>query len=127
MLLFLFNISTGSSSILIKEILKVLIFNEGDNNTPLIIKDIRLPMALMAIVVGAALGIGGCEIQTILRNPIASPYTLGISAAASFGAALGLILNASIFKVSETLVVTVNAFVFALIVAGAIYLFFLQK
>lgn len=126
-ILFLFNISTGSSSISIKEILKVLVFNEGTGNTPLIIKDIRLPMALMAIAVGAALGIGGCEIQTILRNPIASPYTLGISAAASFGAALGLVLNASVFKVSETLVVTINAFVFALIVAGAIYLFSLQK
>lgn len=125
--LFLFNISTGSSSIPIKEILSVLFNGEGTGNNSMIIKDIRLPMALMAIVVGASLGIGGCEIQTILRNPIASPYTLGISAAASFGAALGLVLNASIFRVSETLIVTVNAFVFALIVAGAIYLFSLQK
>lgn len=126
-LLFLLNISIGSSSIPIKEIISVLFNGEGTGNNGMIIKQIRLPMALMAIVVGASLGIGGCEIQTILRNPIASPYTLGISAAASFGAALGLILSANIFNVSETLIVTVNAFVFALLVAAAIYLFSLQK
>ncbi len=93
----------------------------------MIIRDIRLPMALMAVVVGASLGIGGCEIQTILRNPIASPYTLGISSAASFGAAMGLILNANLFNVSETLAVTVNAFAFSLLVAAAIYIFSRQR
>ncbi|TIR44887.1 MAG: iron ABC transporter permease, partial [Mesorhizobium sp.] len=52
--------------------------------------DIRLPIALMAVVVGAALSIAGAQMQTILNNPLASPFTLGISAAASFGAALAL-------------------------------------
>lgn len=69
----------------------------------MIIMKIRMPMALMAIVVGACLGIGGCQIQTILRNPIASPFTLGISAAASFGAAVGLILNNNLFHVPDTI------------------------
>ena len=44
----------------------------------------------MAIVVGATLGIAGTEMQTILDNPLASPYTLGISAGAGFGAALAM-------------------------------------
>ncbi len=126
-ILILVNISLGSSSIPIPEILKVLFTGEGERHNPMIIKDIRLPMALMAVVVGAALGIGGCEIQTILRNPIASPFTLGISAAASFGAAMGLILHANMFNVSETLIVTVNAFAFSLLVAVAIYMFSRQK
>lgn len=122
-LLVILNISIGSSFIAISEVLHVLYTGEGDGHSPMIIWEIRLPMALMAVVVGASLGIGGCEIQTILRNPIASPYTLGISAAASFGAALGLILNANLFNVSETLAVTVNAFVCSFLVATAIYMF----
>ncbi|SHN69883.1 iron complex transport system permease protein [Desulfitobacterium chlororespirans DSM 11544] len=121
------NISIGSSSIAISEVLRVLLTGEGDGHNSMIIRDIRLPMALMAIVVGASLGISGCELQTILRNPIASPYTLGISAAASFGAAMGLILNANVLKVPETLAVTVNAFAFALLVAVAIYTFSRQR
>lgn len=125
--LLILNISIGSSSIPIKEILRVLLTGEGDGHNPMIIKGIRLPMALMAVVIGASLGIGGCEIQTILRNPIASPFTLGISAAASFGAAMGLILNANLFHVSDTLAVTVNAFVFSFLVAVAIYIFSRQN
>lgn len=125
--LLLFNISIGSTSISIQEILRVIFTGVGQNNNRLIIMDIRMPMALMAIVVGASLGIGGCEIQTILRNPIASPFTLGISAAASFGAAMGLILNNNIFHVPDTLAVTANSFAFALLVAIMIYIFSLQR
>ena len=50
----------------------------------LIVMDLRLPIAVMALVVGAALGVGGAEIQTLLNNPMASPYTLGLAAAAGF-------------------------------------------
>ena len=125
--LLLINISTGSTSISLQEILRVVFTGVGDDNNKMIILDIRMPMALMAIVVGASLGIGGCEIQTILRNPIASPFTLGISAAASFGAAVGLILNNNIFYLPDTLAVTANAFVFSLLVAVMIYIFSLQR
>lgn len=123
LVLILLNISIGSSDISLLEIIRALVFNEGEGNNSMIIKDIRLPMALMAVVVGASLAIGGCEIQTILRNPIASPYTLGISAAASFGAAMGLILNKSVFNISDTMAVTVNAFFFSLLSATGIYVF----
>ena len=68
LLLFLLNISVGSTSISIKEILKAIFINEGEGNNILIIRKIRLPMSLMAIVVGFSLGIGGCEIQTILTG-----------------------------------------------------------
>ena len=92
--LFLFNVMIGSSNIPLKEVIAIIFTGEGMGHNPMIVREVRLPMALMAAVIGAALGIGGCEIQTILRNPIASPYTLGITNAATFGAALGLILNA---------------------------------
>lgn len=125
--LLVLNVSIGSSDIAIDEILRTMFLGQSQSHNQMIIMDIRLPMALMTVAVGAALGIGGCEIQTILRNPIASPFTLGISAAASFGAAVGLILNKSIFNVSDTLAVTVNAFVFSLLVAVMIYVFSRQK
>jgi iron complex transport system permease protein len=126
-LLLLLNISIGSSNISLKEIIIVLFAGEGYGHNVMIINEIRLPMALMAVVVGASLGIGGCEIQTILRNPIASPYTLGITNAASFGAALGLILNTSILKVSEPLMITTNAFLFALLASVLVYAFSLRR
>ncbi|MBQ3437947.1 MAG: iron ABC transporter permease, partial [Fusobacterium sp.] len=121
--LLLFNISIGSSSITTYEVINAIFKNTGRGNTVMIIRQIRLPMALMAVVVGAALGIGGCEIQTILRNPIASPYTLGITSAASFGAAVGIILNSSILNLPETLVITGNAFFFTFLVSFGIYIF----
>ncbi len=57
---------------------------------------IRLPMTLTALVVGASLALAGLLMQTVLANPLASPYTLGISAAAGFGAALSIITGFSL-------------------------------
>ena len=122
-MLLLLNISLGSSSISLEEIIRIIFTGEGEGHKPMIVNRIRLPMALMAVAVGACLGIGGCEIQTILRNPIASPYTLGITNAASFGAALGLILDANVLNVSEPLMVTANAFTFALLASSLVYAF----
>ncbi len=122
-ILFVLNISIGSSEILLSDIFQAIIRGIGQGHNVMIIRDIRLPMSLMALAVGACLGIAGCGIQTILRNPIASPYTLGITNAATFGAALGLILNTSILNVSESMMITTNAFVFALFASIIIYVF----
>lgn len=65
----------------------------ADAGTRVIVWDIRLPFALMAVAVGMALGLAGAEMQTILNNPLASPFTLGVSSAASFGAALAIVLG----------------------------------
>jgi iron complex transport system permease protein len=64
--------------------------------TRVVLWDIRMPGALMAVVVGAALSLAGALMQTILNNPLASPFTLGISAAAGFGAALGLAFGVAV-------------------------------
>jgi iron complex transport system permease protein len=74
-----------------------------------VIWDIRLPVALMAVVTGASLAVAGAQMQTILNNPLASPFTLGISAAASFGAALALV-----FGVAADYIVSINAFIVAM-------------
>lgn len=125
--LLLLNISIGSSNITLREIIIAIFTGQGEGHNAMIINQIRLPMALMAVAVGASLGVGGCEIQTILRNPIASPYTLGITNAATFGAALGLILNTSIIKVSEPFMITANAFFFALLASALVYAFSLRR
>jgi len=53
----------------------------------------RLPRVLLAVLTGAALSLAGVAFQALLRNPLATPYTLGISSGASFGAALALIVG----------------------------------
>ena len=60
-----------------------------------ILLKIRLPELLMAITAGAALGLAGALMQIVLDNPLASPFTLGISSAAAFGAALSIVLGIS--------------------------------
>ena len=86
-----------------------------------IIWDLRLPVALMAVVVGAMLGVAGAEMQTILNNPLADPFTLGLSSAASFGAALAIVLGWSVIPGVGGLFVTVNAFVVAMLTSLALF------
>ncbi|MDS1137184.1 FecCD family ABC transporter permease [Nitratireductor indicus] len=82
-----------------------------------VIWDIRMPIALMAVTVGASLSVAGAQMQTILGNPLASPFTLGISAAASFGAALALVSGVAIFPGAVQYMVPINAFIMAMVAA----------
>jgi iron complex transport system permease protein len=64
-----------------------------DEIFPVVIFDVRLPRILTAALVGAGLAMSGVVFQGILLNPLADPYTLGVSAGAAFGAALAILLN----------------------------------
>lgn len=64
---------------------------QNDSPAKIIIFNMRLPAAVMAVVAGASLGLSGAIMQTILQNPLASPYTLGIGSASAFGAAFGIV------------------------------------
>jgi iron complex transport system permease protein len=88
-----------------------------DNQLRVVIWDIRMPIALMAVTVGASLSVAGAQMQTILANPLASPFTLGISAAASFGAALGLVGGVAVFPLAVQYMVPINAFLMAMVAA----------
>ena len=61
-----------------------------------IVLNIRLPRVILAGLVGASLAIAGAAFQGLLRNPLADPYTLGVSSGASVGAVLTLFFNLSI-------------------------------
>ncbi|WP_330629242.1 iron ABC transporter permease [Thioclava sp. FTW29] len=65
----------------------------ADRASAVILFQIRLPQTVLALIVGAALGISGLMMQTILANPLASPFTLGFSAASGFGAALAILFG----------------------------------
>ncbi len=106
-----------------KEFLQALFQPEQiENYKRLIVRNIQCPIALMGLFCGAAFGLAGAIMQTMLNNPLASPYTLGISAGASVGASLAMILGASSIAVIGTYFIPAMAFVFALVACGAIFL-----
>ncbi len=118
---FIADILIGPAWLTINEVLTALIYPESNTNR-LIVWVIRLPMAMMAIFVGAALGAAGAQMQTILDNPLASPYTLGVSAAAGFGAALAIVMGVGVLPLGNELLVPANAFFFSMLCCLSIYL-----
>ncbi|OWY29250.1 FecCD family ABC transporter permease [Herbaspirillum robiniae] len=90
----LLDIATGPAGLSLHDLFATLLHAEGAApGMRVVVWEFRLPTALMALLVGMCLGLGGGEMQTVLDNPLASPYTLGISAAAAFGAALAITFN----------------------------------
>lgn len=63
------------------------------SNSALILKELRIPRLILAIAVGGALSLSGVVLQTVLNNPLAEPYTLGIASGAALGAAIGMTLH----------------------------------
>jgi len=87
----------------------------------LIVWDLNLPRAIGGVAVGVILGVGGTVMQSIIRNPLADPYTTGISSGAMFGVTVYLVLGISIVPFAQgSLPQIMNAFVFALIPSAAI-------
>ncbi|MBW9115125.1 iron ABC transporter permease [Rhizobium cauense] len=117
------DMALGPANYALSDVLSAL-FNPAEvaNQLRVIIWDIRMPIALMAVTVGASLSVAGAQMQTILSNPLASPFTLGISAAASFGAALALVAGVAIFPGAIQYMVPLNAFLMAM--AAALFIHF---
>ena len=114
---FVVDLTTGAARYTVADVVQALFAPESVSPAlRVVIWEIRLPVALIAAVVGASLAVAGAQMQTILNNPLASPFTLGISAAASFGAALALVLGVSIIPAAIDYMVPLNAFIAA---AGA--------
>lgn len=86
----------GSSGMRVSESLKAL-FGQGSDAAVRILRNIRVPRVLAALIAGAGLSVSGLIMQTILNNPMASPSTLGVSNAAVFGANLSIIAFAGGF------------------------------
>lgn len=100
----LLGLSMGSAGGTFSAAVRVLT-GHGDSNPVLasIVWRIRLPRVLLASLVGAVLSLAGLVFQTLLRNPIAEPYVLGVSGGAAVGAILGMLLGLSRFPGVATL------------------------
>ena len=86
------SISVGAVRIPPLDVLFTLLGRGDTKRWAIIIWNVRLPQTLVAVVAGAGLSVAGAVMQSILRNPLGSPFTLGISNAAAFGAALSVMV-----------------------------------
>ncbi|RBP85761.1 iron ABC transporter permease [Marinomonas rhizomae] len=121
---FILDVATGPSLLNVKDVANALLhligFNtEVDPTTKVIVTNLRLPIAIMAVIVGGVLGVGGAEMQTLLNNPMASPYTLGMAAAAGFGAALTLYVGS--LGLNANVAVPLGAFICCMLAAAFLF------
>ncbi|MCF8388977.1 MAG: iron ABC transporter permease, partial [Bacteroidales bacterium] len=123
LVLIVLGISMGAAKISFTESIRA-IWGLSDEVNRQIILNIRLPRVLAAIFCGMALSVSGAAMQSILRNPLGSPFTLGISNAAAFGAAFAVIVfGAGSMQSSATdsvlynnpYIITISAFFWSLV------------
>ena len=119
---FLFDTGYGPLRIGFMDVVHAMI--DPDNVSEqlrVVVWDLRLPVSIMAVLAGAALALSGAQMQTILDNPLASPFTLGLSAAASFGAAIAIASGIQLLPFLGAYAVPVNAFLMAMLSAVLIH------
>lgn len=80
-----------------------------------IVCDVRLPRVLIACVAGATLAICGTAVQSLMNNPLASPYTLGMSSGADFGATMAIVMGFSMGTSLGIYGTTISAFIFGMV------------
>lgn len=128
-LFMLIGLTVGAKRLGLTEVFAT-IFTDEKSSHHQIIMTLRLPRLLAAILSGASLALAGAVMQLVLRNPLGSPFTLGISNASAFGAALAYICIStswikSIGIAGQQMIVTVFAFVWATI--GAVFILFIAR
>ena len=118
--LFSFALTLGATELSLKEVWSALFSRQGTPGEHIVLH-LRLPRLLAAAISGSALSLAGAIMQIVLRNPLGSPFTLGISNAAAFGAALAYLMlsNTAIDMLPyggwgvQHLLVTGSAFIWA--------------
>ncbi|GIP17396.1 iron ABC transporter permease [Paenibacillus montaniterrae] len=118
-------IMKGSANVPAGELFAMITGGATDEMNVYIVREVRLPRIVMAVVSGIALASAGAIMQALLRNPLADPFTLGVSSGASFGAALAIVAGASAFGInlahSNQWLIAFNAFVFGCLAVGIVY------
>lgn len=129
-LFFVVSVFVGSGTLSFKEVF-LAIFNKGNETARLIVRRIRFPRVIAALIAGGGLAVSGLVMQTVLKNPLASPTTLGVSNAAVFGANFAIIVvgagafhstHGSWLSISNPYLVSIFSFLSAIIAAGSILL-----
>ncbi|MGW6054466.1 FecCD family ABC transporter permease [Streptomyces sp. NPDC055189] len=91
-LLFCWGLSTGDYPIALADVVRAL-FGSGDAGTVLVVRELRLPRALVGLLAGAAFGVSGALFQTMTRNPLASPDMIGLTQGAGTAVVAGIVLG----------------------------------
>ncbi len=121
----LYSLSYGAYPLSIQEVLSALI-GKGNSNAMLIVWNIRLPRIVAGIVVGAILSVSGAIMQGFLRNPLATPFTMGVSHGAMFGASLAIFMGIGYTEgvgeayINNPYAVIIFAFAGALVAIGVV-------
>jgi iron complex transport system permease protein len=125
------SISLGAACVPFFAVVKTLVGTSISARFDMIVWNIRMPQVLTAVVAGAGLSLAGATMQSILRNPLGSPFTLGISQAAAFGAAFSVMIlesgvmestNMGAITVSNPWITTLTAYGFSMLAALVIIL-----
>lgn len=115
----------GSANVPARELWAMMTGGAADEMNVYIVREVRLPRIAMAVVTGVSLAAAGAIMQALLRNPLADPFTLGVSSGASFGAALAIVAGASAFGINLVhhgqWLIAFNAFVFGCLAVGVVY------
>ena len=88
----LMSLRAGSYETPVGELIKGIFGMSSDRKINLVVQNNRLPRICTAILAGGGLGLAGCILQAVLRNPLASASTLGVSQGATFGAAFAIVV-----------------------------------
>ena len=88
-LLFALSVMIGPAGLTLADTIRALFLGQGEAAT-LVMREIRLPRAILAVMVGASLGLAGAAMQGYLRNPLAEPGLIGVSGSAALGAVIVL-------------------------------------
>ncbi|MBQ7415908.1 MAG: iron ABC transporter permease [Oscillospiraceae bacterium] len=88
----LLSLCSGSYDTPLWELIKGIFGQASDRRVNLVVQNMRLPRICTALLAGGGLGLVGCVLQAVLRNPLASASTLGVSQGATFGAAFAIVV-----------------------------------
>lgn len=121
--MFAMAISLGATNVSIVSVARSILGMETSRQVEMIVWNIRMPQAFAAMLAGGGLAIAGAVMQAILRNPLGSPFTLGISHAAAFGAAFSVMVlgsgvmtssNVGAVSITNPYITTASAFLFSI-------------
>ena len=112
----LISLRIGSIDISFKELIDGMFLSKQSNNF-LIIRDLRMPIVLSAVLIGGNLAVAGALLQTTMKNPLADPGIIGISSGASLGAIAVMVIFTDLIKYK-----IIIAFIGGIIAACLVYL-----